>query len=276
MTSYTIGLDDTDSGRAALDWVRSLPLGTGDFVKIVTVTEFFGEASSPADRRLVEAADAMRRGHPGLHVVEISADGPTVGQLVAEAQGGDLLVIGSHRDRILQSVVTGWLPERIAVASPVPTVVVPDDWERPDGDGRGDVVVGVDTVGETGAAVLGARFAGLFGRSLLLVSARPVPVGAVVAGGRTAAVPLAQLRQEDADVLQAVIARVHARYPEVEVRAHAVDGDPIDVLAEAATEAVIVLIGREHRTAVTGALSGSVGMHLIHGSRTPVCVVPSS
>ncbi|MBF4581941.1 universal stress protein [Curtobacterium sp. VKM Ac-2865] len=276
MTSYTIGLDDTDSGRAALDWVRSLPLGTGDFVKIVTVTEFFGEASSPADRRLVEAADAMRRGHPGLHVVEISADGPTVGQLIAEAQGGHLLVIGSHRDRILQSVVTGWLPERIAVASPVPTVVVPDDWERPDDDGRGDVVVGVDTVGETGAAVLGARFAGLFGRSLLLVSARPVPVGAVVAGGRTAAVPLAQLRQEDADVLQAVIARVHARYPEVEVRAHAVDGDPIDVLAEAATDAVIVLIGREHRTAVTGALFGSVGMHLIHGSRTPVCVVPSS
>jgi nucleotide-binding universal stress UspA family protein len=274
MTSYTIGLDDTDSGRAALDWVRSLPLGTGDFVKIVTVTEFFGEASSPADRRLVEAADEMRRAHRGLHVVEVSADGPTVGQLIAEAQGGDLLVIGSHRDQILQSVVTGWLPERIAVASPVPTVVVPDDWDRFDGDG--DVGVGVDTVGETGAAVLGARFADLFGRSLVLVSARQVPVGAVVVGGRTAAVPLAQLRREDADVLQAVVTRVHAQYPELDVRAHAVDGDPIDVLAEAATEALIVLIGREHRTAVAGALFGSVGMHLIHGSRTPVCVVPAS
>jgi nucleotide-binding universal stress UspA family protein len=274
MTSYTIGLDDTDSGRAALDWVRSLPLGSDDFVKIVTVTEFFGEASSPADRRLVEAADEMRRTHPGLHVVEISADGPTVGRLIAEAQGGDLLVIGSHRDRILQSVVTGWLPERIAVASPVPTVVVPDDWDHFDGDG--DVVVGVDTVGETGAAVLGARFAGMAGRSLVLVSARRVPVGAVVAGGRTAAVPLGQLRPEDAEVLETVIERVHAQYPEVDVRAHAVDGDAIDVLAEAASEALIVLIGREHRTAVAGALFGSVGMHLIHGSRTPVCVVPSS
>jgi nucleotide-binding universal stress UspA family protein len=274
MTSYTIGLDDTDSGRAALDWVRSLPLGSDDFVKIVTVTEFFGEASSPADRRLVEAADEMRRAHPGLHVVEISADGPTVGRLIAEAHGGDLLVIGSHRDRVLQSVVTGWLPERIAVASPVPTVVVPDDWDRFDGDG--DVVVGVDTVGETGAAVLGARFAGMAGRSLVLVSARQVPVGAVVAGGRTAAVPLGQLRPEDAEVLETVIARVHEQYPEVDVRAHAVDGDPIDVLAEAASEAPIVLIGREHRTAAAGALFGSVGMHLIHGSRTPVCVVPSS
>jgi nucleotide-binding universal stress UspA family protein len=274
MTSYTIGLDDTSSGRAALDWVKSLPLDARDVVKVVTVTEFFGEASGSARRRLVDAADALRREHPGVNVAEISANGPTVQRLIAEAHGGDLLVIGSHRNRMLQSMATGWLPERIAVASTVPTVVVPDDGNRFDGDG--DVVVGIDTIDETNAAVVGARFAEVFGRSLQLVSARPIPVGAVVAGGRTAAVTLAQMRPQDAELLEAVTERVRARYPAVHVRAEAVDGDPIDVLATAATEALIVFIGREHLTAAGGALFGSVGMNLIHGSRTPVCVVPSA
>ncbi|MBF4606902.1 universal stress protein [Curtobacterium sp. VKM Ac-1393] len=274
MTSYTIGLDDTSSGRAAFDWVKSLPLDDRDVVKVVTVTEFFGEASGSARRRLVDAADALRREHPGLNVAEISADGPTVQRLIDEARGGDLLVIGSHRDRMLRSMATGWLPERIAVASTVPTVVVPDDWNRFDGDG--DVVVGVDTIDETHAAVVGARFAEVFGRSLRLVSARPIPVGAVVAGGRIATAGLAQMRPQDADLLEAVTERVHTRYPAVHVRAEAVDGDPIDVIAAAATDALIVFIGREHHTAAGGALFGSVGMNLIHGSRTPVCVVPSA
>lgn len=274
MTSYTIGLDDTSSGRAAFDWVKSLPLDARDVVKIVTVTEFFGEASGPAQRRLTDTADALRREHPGLNVVEISADGPTVRRIIEEADGGDLLVIGSHRDRILQSMATGWLPERIAVASTVPTVVVPDDWNRFDGDG--DVVVGIDTVDEANAAVVGARFAEVFGRSLRLVSARPIPVGAVVAGGRTAAVGLSQMRTQDADLLEAVTERVRARYPAVHVRAEAVEGDPIDVISAAASDALIVFIGRQHHTAAGGVLFGSVGMNLIHGSRTPVCVVPTA
>lgn len=248
MTSCTIGLDDTSSGRAAFDWVKSLPLDARDVVKVVTVTEFFGEASGSARRRLVDAAAALRREHPG--------------------------VIGSHRDRMLRSMATGWLPERIAVASTVPTVVVPDDWNRFDGDG--DVVVGIDTIDEANAAVVGARFAEVFGRSLQLVSARPIPVGAVVAGGRTGAVGLAQMRPQDAELLEAVMDRVRTRYPAVHVRAEAVDGDPIDVIAAAATDALIVFIGREHHTAAGGALFGSVGMNLIHGSRTPVCVVPTA
>ncbi|MEJ8283019.1 universal stress protein [Curtobacterium citreum] len=274
MTSCTIGLDDTSSGRAAFDWVKSLPLDARDVVKVVTVTEFFGEASGSARRRLVDAAAALRREHPGVNVAEISAEGPTVQRLIAEARGGDLLVIGSHRDRMLRSMATGWLPERIAVASTVPTVVVPDDWNRFDGDG--DVVVGIDTIDEANAAVVGARFAEVFGRSLQLVSARPIPVGAVVAGGRTGAVGLAQMRPQDAELLEAVMDRVRTRYPAVHVRAEAVDGDPIDVIAAAATDALIVFIGREHHTAAGGALFGSVGMNLIHGSRTPVCVVPTA
>ncbi|MBF4604023.1 universal stress protein [Curtobacterium sp. VKM Ac-2884] len=274
MTSYTIGLDDTSSGRAAFDWVKSLPLDARDVVKVVTVTEFFGEASGSARRRLVDAAAALRREHPGVNVAEISAEGPTVQRLITEARGGDLLVIGSHRERMLRSMATGWLPERIAVASSVPTVVVPDDWNRFDGDG--DVVVGIDTIDEANAAVVGARFAEVFGRSLQLVSARPIPVGAVVAGGRTAAVGLAQMRAQDAELLEAVMERVRTRYPAVHVRAEAVDGDPIDVISAAATDALIVFIGREHHTAAGGALFGSVGMNLIHGSRTPVCVVPTA
>ncbi|MBF4628355.1 universal stress protein [Curtobacterium flaccumfaciens] len=274
MTSYALGLDDTSSGRAAFDWVKSLPLDARDVVKIVTVTVFFGEASGAARRRLVDAADALRREHPGLNVAEISADGPTVQRLINEAHGGDLLVIGSRRDRMLQSMATGWLPERIAVASTVPTVVVPDDWNRFDGDG--DVVVGINTIDEVNAAVVGARFADVFGRSLRLVSARPVPVGAVVTGGRAAAVGLAQMRPQDADLLEAVMERVRTRYPAVHVRAEAVDGDPMDVIGAAATDALIVFIGREHHTAAGGALFGSVGMHLIHESRTPVCVVPAA
>jgi nucleotide-binding universal stress UspA family protein len=270
MTSYTIGLDDTDSGRAALEWVDQLSPGPKDIVKIVTVAEPLRTATN---RRLTVAAESMRRSNPRTQVVEVVADGPVVARLTAEAADGDFLVVGAHRGHVLRSMMTGWRPERIAVASSVPTVVVPADWRRFDGDG--DVVVGVNTAEESPAALVAARFADALGRSVILVSARAIARSSGSAATPRRSVSAGTALTVEHDVLVEVQHAVRDRYPHLDVRTTTTVGDPGDVLTAAAEEALLVVLGREHRTAARGALFGSVGMHLIQGSRTPLCVVPA-
>jgi nucleotide-binding universal stress UspA family protein len=269
MSSYTIGLDHTGSGRAALDWVTALPLGQDDVVKVVTVAEFPGGATGSAHRRLFDAAATIRAAHPETRVVEVAADGPVLDRLVAESRGGDFLVIGAHRGRVLQSMLTGWLPERIAVASPIPTVIVPDDWAR--FDGGGDVVVGVDTDAESSVALAGAHFARALGRAVILLSARPAPVMAQDGPDTWSS---EGPEPDTAGILAGIEQQVNDRYPTVSVRTKSVFGEPDETLTRTGSDALVVLVGREHSTAAGGALFGSVGMHLIHSLRTPLCVVP--
>src|SRR4051812_21517318 len=52
VTTYTVGLDDTDGGQAAVRWVAAEPLTSVDVVNLVNVAELFGEPRAAAKQRI--------------------------------------------------------------------------------------------------------------------------------------------------------------------------------------------------------------------------------
>jgi nucleotide-binding universal stress UspA family protein len=272
MTRYTLGLDETGSGRAALDWLNARSIGDGDVVEVVTVMEMSGETTKHAGERLDDAVDVLRTSHPGAEVVKEYIQGPTVEQLVAEASSGDLLVIGAHRERVLASLFTGWRPQRIAHSSLVPTIVVPDDWAWSDGD----VVVGVHTAADEQTAEAAVRLGERAGRRIRLLTARPTPSGSTSPHATSGRSDGATAIARTSVLLENIASRLRHRHASADIVTELVDGTAQSVLGDATIGASLVVIGREHLTTAGGALFGAVGNGLLRSMRVPICIVPTN
>ncbi|WP_416354892.1 universal stress protein [Curtobacterium sp. VKM Ac-2865] len=83
---------------------------------------------------------------------------------------------------------------------------------------------------------------------------------------------------QEGAALQLAGAAVRARtaLPDIDLHSAVVEGGAAEVLAERARTASLVVIGRDHRTTLGGALFGSTARGLLHHTRTPVCVVPNA
>ncbi|MBF4581938.1 universal stress protein [Curtobacterium sp. VKM Ac-2865] len=145
----TVGVDDSDGSRAALRWTADRATRRTSWIRLVHVVRRRGPDEAAAERVLSDARSVLARLAPATEVETILSAGDVAEALVEIAAADDLLVIGAHRDRILRSALHGWLPERIATRSTIPTVLVAEDWELHDGP----VVVGVGVDGQDGAAV---------------------------------------------------------------------------------------------------------------------------
>jgi nucleotide-binding universal stress UspA family protein len=275
----TVGIDDSSGSRAALRWTAERAAQSPVSVLLVHVLERRGPHAEPAESLLADARASLLAAAPTSEVETVLDAGGVAEVLTSHTAGSDLLVIGAHRDRILRSALRGWLPERIATVSRVPTVVVADDWERHDGP----VLVGVAAGEPAGAAVaFAATEARRSGRHLDVLSAwrLPLPIG----GARPVTLaedPRLFAESATSDVAAAAAtARAHVggatdRTRDLVVEGSVVEGLPAEMLAERSRTAALVVIGRKHRTTVGGALFGSTARGLLHHSRTPICVVPT-
>lgn len=269
----TVGVDDSDGSRAALRWTADRAARGTSWVRLVHVLRHRGPDEDAAERVLSDARSVMARLAPTTEVETILSAGEVAEALVDLAADDDLLVIGAHRDRILRSALHGWLPERIATRSRIPTVVVAEDWEQHDGP----VVVGVGADGEDGAAVdFGVREArrGAVAVDLLGAWRLPLPLGA--ARPVTVVEDPDLFREGAALQLAGAVVRARTALPDIDLHSAVVEGGAAEVLAERARTAALVVIGRGHRTTLGGALLGSTARGLLHHTRTPVCVVPNA
>lgn len=148
MDSMMVGYDGLAPSRVALDWVAARAAQRPSRVELVTVVagDVFAEdgpsvAVDGAERRLRNVA-------PNVEVTSERVAGKMPDALLRAANRADLLVIGAHRRRPLQSALTGWRPLRVISRSRVPVVVVPEEWEPADGP----VLVGVDDDDSSAAA----------------------------------------------------------------------------------------------------------------------------
>ncbi|MBF4628361.1 universal stress protein [Curtobacterium flaccumfaciens] len=267
----TVGIDDSSGARAAVQWVAHRARTAQMRVELVHAIEWYEtESYWAATRARFEEIGQLitAENHDAVVTLTLRAGSPK--QVLLDAsERSDLLVIGAHRSRIIRSALAGSLPESIATLAAIPTVVVPDDVVIRDGT----IVLGVTTEEPDAAVLFGVNEAARTDSSLSLVSAwqLPVPMGAHPV---TLAENPALFREAAESNLADVTATVRAQTPTVVVHAAVAESSAARALADAATEAALVVIGRKHRTTIGGAVFGSTARDLFHRTRTPVCVVP--
>jgi nucleotide-binding universal stress UspA family protein len=264
-----VGIDAHSADDRTVDWVDEAARSYPCDVELVTAMDSSHSDPVDAERRLAQVRRRLA-GHAGSTVRSDLRFGDAATVLVDAARHAHLLVIGSRRGQPVRTALDGWLPERVPTQSIVPTVVVPSDWSG----GTGDVVHGVDDDIAVPALDAAARAAVRLGLGLVLVRVWRDP-GAE--GGMLAALGDPARHEEHGRRVLDDAARITAvRFPELRTRSLLLDGVPGEVLASIAASATLLVIGRNHRTTLGGALGGSVAHRLIQDSRTPVCVVPQT
>jgi uncharacterized hydrophobic protein (TIGR00271 family) len=108
----------------AMEYALGLAERWDSQVTIMTVVDDEATAAEVevAEKMLLEAI-GKRRDNPRLHTRVVAAVGPAQGILV-EAAAHDLVMIGASREGVLDRVLFGTIPERVAAESTTPIIVV--------------------------------------------------------------------------------------------------------------------------------------------------------
>ncbi len=269
----TIGLDDTEASWTALRWVAERAARHACRVRILRAVDPLEPEEGWTHHRLVAGRSLVLQSAPGTQVELSAPPASIVDALVDAARPDDLLVVGSHRRRRLQSALTGLLPDRIAGASTVPTVIVPDDW--PSGQLDADVVLAVDTDTAPEVVDFAASEAARHGASLVVVHAwrESAPIGPPVVAADTES-PIVE-RAAARAVVEDAESRIAATWPGLTVRTALLRGASGGTISSAAEHHGLVVVGRRHRSTLGGEVLGSVAQDLMAESTTALCVVPT-
>lgn len=286
MGRIVVGVDGSDSSRAALRWavdeaklrddtVEAViawhePYVGGPFAAPVTTDPKPIEESARAQLdRVVDRVDASGLGQP---IERIVTAGGAARTLIDTAKGADLLVVGTRGHGGFVGLLLGSVSHHVVSHAPCPVVVVPKEASlAADGD-RGRIAVGVDGSEGSLAALQWA---------LDEAAVRGVDVTAVIAWLEPYATAevMAPMITEDAlrdgarESLDGVIAA--AEIPAgVAVHREVVRGHPVRALFDATAGADELVVGSRGHGGFVGLLLGSVSHQVVAHAPRPVVVVP--
>lgn len=280
--SIVVGLDGTNQAEAAAEWAAEEALLRSTGVHLVHAKEPVSEAVLPfvaqdseetwAEEMVARAAADLRERHPGLSVTtRLLPTGPVPG-LIAAAQEGELLVLGSRALGSVAGYLVGSVGLTIAGAVERPVVLVRAGAKAT--SPKAPIVVGTD-VRQPVDAVLGFAFEEAAWRlaPVHVVYAEQLPL---FAGLGPAMVPdiRAAIAPEIRRSLDELLDPWRVKYPDVEAAARVMVGSAGLELVEAAGDAALVVVGRRTRHSTLGAHIGSVAHAVLHHSPVPVALVP--
>ncbi len=255
-----VGFDGSAGARAALRWALDEAARRGAELRLVHVRdpEQPGRTALGADPEpvLEHTARQAARGHPAHPtVIPLVIDGPAGICLCDESSIADMVVLGRRSGAPHPGTVTGLVAEYARCAV---TVVVPEGPAAPPG---GAVVAGVDRSARTDSALAYAfGEAGLLGVEVVLVRAWLPACAAPDAG-----------EADEYDLVAGAAGRWRDRYPRVRVSLRVLPGRAADVLANAAAEAQLLVVGA-HGCGGQPVL-GSTPWHTLGRSPVPVAIV---
>jgi nucleotide-binding universal stress UspA family protein len=217
---------------------------------------------------LEEARQFALQRHPELKVTVDLTDGTPAHALRDRASGSSMVVVGSRHLSTAQDVFTGGAVALPLVAhAPCPVVVV--RWPEHGAHEPPHLVVGVDGSALSAPAVQFAFEEAAFHNARLITVSAWQPSAA--AKGREI-----ETEEEWRRLLAEATAGWQEKYPQVEVRHELVAGHPVQVLTEAATWALALVVGSRGRGGFFGLVLGSVSLGVMHHTRCPVIIVPHS
>ncbi|HEV2634398.1 MAG TPA: universal stress protein [Actinocrinis sp.] len=278
-----VGVDSSDNAARAAGWAareaadRSLPLHLvhaldlpGAMGMVIEPPEYAAKQTAAGALLLDRLTVDLRKQHPNLAVTgEVSELAPAE-TLVALSSDAELVVAGTRGHGGFSGLLLGSVSHTLAAHAHCPTIVVRG--EQPGGP-LDEIVLGV----EPGQAQAPIRFAfdtaATVGASVTIV--RAWWMRTAYEGHYTVAEFNAAQAKQEADIAELVKA-VHEEYPHVEFSVNAIRGNPVPVLANAAHNARMLVVGaHRHRGPLSVAL-GYVAAGLLTHSPTPVAVVPIS
>lgn len=281
--TIAIGFDDSDTARVALRWAiqeahlrsaalriviarPSVPDWPHDSAEHVTVLSSkidarIAKIRTGIDQILAESPDAASR-------VAIDAiEGHVTEVLIAASREAAMTVVGSHGHGPWKGVVHGSASASLAGHTAGPLVVVRSVPKTP----RGLVVVGVDGESSLSAVEFALREASLRGARVRAVSAWRYPVLGTDVGSPDSAELLHEAA--DATVLD-VVGPVAEKFPGVQVETRVDMGRAVDVLADEAADADLLVVGSRGRGGFSSLVLGSVALGVLHHCAAPVAIVP--
>jgi nucleotide-binding universal stress UspA family protein len=270
-----VGVDASGRSASAVVWAADEAEHTGRALRLVSASTDHGEAAA-------DEPDLARLGRRlALGDLECRVEaGAAPDVLVSAASDAHLLVVGRRGLGTAHRLVVGSTSMTVAGRSPVPVVVVPEQWMQPT-MASSPVVVGVD------ASDLTDRRAGdpadddvlefAFSRAadlrvpLIAVSAWTVPALYSWSPADVTACPDRYQQQLDLR-----LAPWCQRFPSVEVVARSVAGSAADAILDAAKVAQLAVIGRHADSRSHASRLGSTARHVLRHAQRPVVVLPGS
>ncbi|MFD9483676.1 universal stress protein [Streptomyces sp. NPDC059991] len=276
----TAGIDGSRESLDAADWaareavLRGLPLHLLHVDEEPGERTFLPELDVPAERgrtALDRAAVQLAYCHPTLEIRPAHAPGQPAVTLVEAAETSEALVLGSRGFTGLAAFLVGSVALDVTARAACPVVLVRAG-ERPEDEREGlaghgpyrPVVLGLD-LAHPSDELLAYAFDAAASRHapLHVLHAWSVPL-----------VPSADAddpAEEKAHALSAALSAWRRKFPDMEVREHAVHGRAGHHLLLASTRACLLVVGRGPGM---GDHLGPVAHSVIHHVLCPVAVVP--
>lgn len=266
-----VGIDDSVQSGYALAWAAREARLRGARLHIVVATlDDTGPRSWSAE--LLEKITAHERtAAPDLQIDSDLVEGRAVPVLASLAEHATMIVVGSRGSGGFAGLLLGSVAHHLTQVAACPVITVPS----PELPVANRVVVGVDGTQDNEAAIEFAfAEADLRGAELRAVLSWSAPVSSGPGDLIPLVYDLDDAQADESRVLAEALAGLRQARPDVAVDAQAVRGHPVRVLADRASDAVLLVVGRHAGGRVSAAV-GSVAHGVLHHATCPVAVVPS-
>ncbi|HEX5203846.1 MAG TPA: universal stress protein [Actinoplanes sp.] len=191
-------------------------------------------------------------------------------RLLAEAEGAELMVLGSRGRGGFASLLLGSVSQRVATHAPCPVVVV----RGRGAEAEGPVVAGVDD-SPAADGVLETAFEAAAGHGCALEVVRSylpaVPLWMAKAPDADSVTPEADAQERVR--LEAQLAPWREKYPDVPVTVVLTHHGIAAELVDASHRARLVVVGSRGHGVIAGTALGSTGLQLLHHADCPVYIV---
>ena len=276
-----VGVDPSGSSDEAIGWAADEAARRGTELilahSVPPPSTMFAEQNVTPERMwragealLLARRDDVHERHPELTVhVELTRAGRNEA-LLEQAQRAALVVVGSRQRGPSGRLLLGSTSHFMVTHCRIPVAVVRHRATDP----RAPIVVGIDGTDASRDALRYAFARAAEGAVPLLVlhawqADFPVGYGRHDVDGDD----LTELRLAAEATVAAEVARVAPEHPAVEVRSAAVQGAPTVVLADAAPDAQLLVVGSHGRGAWDRFVLGSVSTNLLYVVGRPLVIV---
>jgi nucleotide-binding universal stress UspA family protein len=226
-------------------------------------------------RELLDRAAAALRGRRPELMLDLTITDLDPADLLANlSRDAAVLVTGTRGRGGFTGMLLGSVARKLAAHSRCPLVVVR---EAPPEDGTGEVVLGVGRKHSPAAARFAFEAARLHGAPLTAVQAWwPHAIYSSVTGPGSMFIGAIETLCEDAlAAAAAAIEPLTGEFPDVKVRAGAVEGNTVPALIDAARGARLIVVAGHRQRGPLASGAGYVVEGLLAHSPTPVAVVPT-